>query len=105
MWDTAALDPPSIPATNLKGLGYLQLTQLKVGVREIPPFAKRAKDPGFLHAAQDRIACAAFIKESRMHLASATNLDRKPGGMGHPSFGGATYPLQRSAYRSCPQAW
>jgi hypothetical protein len=35
--------------------------------------------PDFLLAAPDRTACAAFIKESRMKLASATNFYRKSG--------------------------
>jgi hypothetical protein len=35
--------------------------------------------PDFLRAALDTTACAAFIKESRRKLASATNLNRKSG--------------------------
>jgi hypothetical protein len=35
--------------------------------------------PDFLHGAPPTAACAAFIKESRMKLTSATNLDRKSG--------------------------
>jgi hypothetical protein len=35
--------------------------------------------PDFLLAAPETTACAAFIKKSRMKLASATNLYRKSG--------------------------
>jgi hypothetical protein len=36
--------------------------------------------PNFCYAASDRSTCAAFIKESRMQSANATNLDRNSGG-------------------------
>ncbi len=36
--------------------------------------------PDFLYAALDTVACAAFIKESRMNFANATKLHRKSGG-------------------------
>src|SRR6202040_3745185 len=34
------------------------------------------------HAALDMATCAAFVKESRMKIANATKLTRKPGGSG-----------------------
>jgi hypothetical protein len=37
-------------------------------------------NPGFLYAALNTIACAAFTKESRMNFANATKLRRKSGG-------------------------
>jgi hypothetical protein len=55
------------------------------------------------HAASDRIACAAFIKESRMHLANATNLDRKSGRMGHPGFW--TLPCGADGLRMAEDGW
>jgi hypothetical protein len=33
-----------------------------------------------------------------MHLANATNLDRNPGGKGHPEIGSATY---RAQHHTC----
>ena len=38
--------------------------------------------PDFCYATQDRTACAAFIKESRMKFDNATSLDRNPGYVG-----------------------
>ena len=35
--------------------------------------------PDFLHVARNRLACAAFIKESRMESANAKEFDRKSG--------------------------
>src|SRR5271170_6282514 len=40
---------------------------------------KRSADPDFLYAALDTAACAAFIEESRMKCANATQLHRKSG--------------------------
>jgi hypothetical protein len=40
---------------------------------------KRWGDPDFLHGAQARATCAAFIKESRMKILEAGKLDRKSG--------------------------
>jgi len=37
-------------------------------------------DPDFLYVAPSKIACAAFIKESRMKFASAAKVHRKSGG-------------------------
>jgi hypothetical protein len=37
----------------------------------------KALDPDFLYAALDTTACAAFIKESRMNFANASQLHRK----------------------------
>jgi hypothetical protein len=38
------------------------------------------------HAVLERSACAPFIKERRMECINATNLHRKSGQMGHPTF-------------------
>jgi hypothetical protein len=43
-----------------------------------PPLSSRP-DPDSCYAAQDTAACAAFIKESRMELINAMELDRNPG--------------------------
>ena len=39
----------------------------------------RTLAPDFLYAALNTTACAAFIKESRMHFANASRLHRKSG--------------------------
>jgi hypothetical protein len=38
-----------------------------------------ASDPDFLYAAPDQAACAAFVKESRIKCAKATNYTENPG--------------------------
>ena len=40
-----------------------------------------SRPPDFLYALLDTTACAAFIKESRMNFANATQLHRKSGGL------------------------
>jgi hypothetical protein len=40
---------------------------------------KRRGDPDFLHAVPTMFACAAFVKESRMKFANATEVNRKFG--------------------------
>jgi hypothetical protein len=40
---------------------------------------KRPGDPDFLHAVPTIFACAAFVKESRMKFANATEAHRKFG--------------------------
>jgi len=61
-----------------------QVSLLRPGIRATNPTGK-ANPPFFVptriscQAAQDATACAAFIEESRMKFASATNLNRKSG--------------------------
>ena len=55
-------------------------------IRGIPPFAKSAKDPNFLHAAPRRAPCAAFIKESRMKFVGSPKPNRKFGLWGTRRF-------------------
>jgi hypothetical protein len=40
---------------------------------------QRKADPDFLYAALERLAGAAFMKESRMNFASATSYTENPG--------------------------
>jgi hypothetical protein len=77
MWDsTALICEDSRSDANLKGR-----------IRGIPHLAKNKRDARIsctLHRA--RVACAAFIEESRMKFINANKLHRKSGGVGHPSF-------------------
>ena len=69
--------------TNWTGL-WTRL-EMSVCLDGCPRFAKaylgrkRRGDPDFLYAAMETTACAAFIKESRMKFANATNINRKSG--------------------------
>ena len=65
---------------------------IPVGVQWNPTSReKRARYPDFLYATPSNAACAAFIKESRMKFANATNLDRKSGVRGPNTTGRSTH--------------
>ena len=56
------------------------LSAKKVEVRGIPHLAKNERDaPEFPNATPSRVACAAFIKESRMQFIGPTDLHGNPG--------------------------
>jgi hypothetical protein len=53
----------------------------------IPHLAKNERDTRISCVATLSVtACAAFIEESRMKLVRPIGLDRKSGGMGHPTI-------------------
>jgi hypothetical protein len=66
---------------------------LRGEARGIPHLAKNERDaPNFLHAALDRTACAALIKESRMKFREPTKLHRKSGMRGTRRIGAGIEP-------------
>ena len=60
---------------------------------------QRKADPDFLYAALERLAGAAFMKESRMNFASATSYTENPGEAGKRSKNEA-YNARSRAIRS-----